>query len=90
VTIILAPLTAEGDSAVFTTTTSHAIALPSGTITSTDDVHLIPTQTPGVYKLVSHLAITGGASGELQLQGTVNLATLSAEGTIVGTVCGLT
>jgi hypothetical protein len=52
-------------------------------------VHLIPTQTPGVYKLVSHLAITGGASGELQLQGTVNFATLSAEGTIVGTVCGL-
>ena len=89
VTSILAPLTAEGDSGVFTTTTSHAISLPSGTITTTDNVHLIPTQTPGVYKLVSHLVITGGASGELQLQGTVNFGTLSAEGTFVGTVCGL-
>lgn len=89
VTSILAPLTAEGSSGVLTTTTSHAIALPSGTITTTDDAHLIPTRTPGVYKLVSHLVVTGGASGELQLQGTVNFGTLSAEGTIVGTVCGL-
>jgi hypothetical protein len=42
-----------------------------------------------VYKLVSHLVITGGATGELELQGTLNRGTLSAEGTIVGTVCGL-
>jgi hypothetical protein len=89
VTTILAPLTPEGDSGVLTTTTSHAIALPSGTITTTDDAHLIATQTPGVYKLVSHLVITGGATGELQLQGTLNLGTLSAQGTIVGTVCGV-
>lgn len=89
VTTILAPLTPEGDSGVLTTTTSHAIALPSGTITTTDDAHLIATQTPGLYKLVSHLVITGGATGELQLQGMLNLGTLSAEGTIVGTVCGL-
>lgn len=89
VTTILAPLTPEGDSGVLTTTTSHAIALPSGTITTTDHAHLIPTQTPGVYKLVSHLVITGGATGELQLQGALNLGTLSAEGTIVGAVCGL-
>jgi hypothetical protein len=33
--------------------------------------------------------ITGGASGELQLRGTLNLGTLSAQGTIVGIVCGL-
>jgi hypothetical protein len=78
VTTILAPLTPEGNSGVLTTTTSHAIALPSGTITTTDDAHLIPTQTPGVYKLVSHLVITGGATGELELQGTLNLGTLSA------------
>jgi hypothetical protein len=89
VTTILAPLTPQGDSSVLTTTTSHMIALPSATITTTDHAHLIPTQTPGVYKLVSHLVITGGATGELQLQGTLNLATLSADGTIVGTVCGL-
>lgn len=89
VTTILASLTPEGNSCVLTTTTSHAIALPSGTITTTDDAHLIATQTPGVYKLVSHLVITGGATGELELQGTLNLGTLSAEGTVVGTVCGL-
>ncbi len=89
VTTILAPLTPEGSSGVLTTTTSHAIGLPSGTITTTDDAHLIPTQTPGVYKLVSHLVISGGATGELELQGTLNLGTLSAQGTVVGTVCGL-
>jgi hypothetical protein len=89
VTTILAPLTPEGKSGVLTTTTSHAISLPSGTITTIDKVHLIPTQTPGVYKLVSHVVIVGGASGQLQVQGLVNLATLSAAGTIVGTVCGL-
>ena len=89
VTTILAPLTPQGNSGVLKTTTSHAIELPSGTITTTDNAHLIPTQTPGVYKLVSHLVITGGATGQLQLQGTLNLGTLSAHGTIVGTVCGL-
>jgi hypothetical protein len=89
VTSILAPLTPEGDSGVLTTTTSHTISLPSGTITTLDNVHLIPTGIPGVYKLVSHLAINGGATGQIQLQGTVNFATLSAEGTFTGTVCGL-
>ena len=88
-TSILAPLAPEGDSGVLTTTTSHTISLPSGTITTLDNVHLIPTDTPGVYKLVSHLAINGGATGEIQLQGTVNFGTLSAEGTFTGTVCGL-
>ncbi len=89
VTSVLAPLTPEGNSGVFTTTTSHTISLPSGTITTTDNVHLIPTDTPGVYKLVSHLMIGGGATGQIQLQGTVDFVTLSAEGTFVGTVCGL-
>ena len=89
VTTILAPLTPKGSSRILTTTTSHSIALPSGTITTTDDAHLVATQTPGVYKLISHLVITGGATGQLQLQGTLNLGTLSAAGTIVGTVCGV-
>jgi hypothetical protein len=90
VTSILAPLTTRGDSGVLTTTTSHAISLPSGTITTIDDVHLIPTDAPGIYKLVSHMVISGGATtGQIQLQGTVNFTTLSAEGSFVGTVCGL-
>ena len=86
---IVAPLTPQGDSGVLATTTTHAIALPTGTITTTDNVHLIPTQTPGVYRLVSHLVITSGATGQLQLQGTLNLGTLSAQGAFVGTICGL-
>jgi hypothetical protein len=89
VTSILAPLTAEGHSGVLTTTTSHAISLPIGTITTTDAAHLIPTGTPGVYKLVEHMVITGGATGQLELRGTVSFITLTAEGTFVGTVCGL-
>jgi len=90
VTTIIAPLSAEGDSGVLTTTTSHTISLPSRTITTIDNVHLIPTDNPGVYKLVSHLVVNGGATGQIQLHGTVNFGTLSAEGTFSGTVCGLT
>jgi hypothetical protein len=89
VTSIIAPLSPEGDSGVLTTTTSHTISLPSGTIATIDNVHLIATNTPGIYKLVSHLAVTGGATGQIQLQGTVNFVTLSADGTFAGTVCGL-
>jgi hypothetical protein len=89
VTSILAPLGPAGDSGVLTTTTSHAISLPSGTITTADSAQLIPTSVVGVYKLVAHLVIVGGATGQLQLQATIDFATLSAEGTIVGTVCGL-
>jgi hypothetical protein len=89
VTDIIAPLTPDRDSGVLTTRTRHTIALPTGTITTTDNVHLIPTQTSGVYKLVSHLVITSGATGEIQLQGTLNLGTLSAEVIFVGTICGL-
>ena len=88
VTTIIAPLTPEGDSGVLTTRTRHTIALPTGTITTEDSVHLIPTQTSGVYKLVSHLVVTSGATGQIQLQGTLNLGTLSAEGTFAGTICG--
>jgi hypothetical protein len=89
VTSILAPLTPEGMSGVLTTTTSHTIELPIGTITTTDSAHLIPTGTPGIYKLVTHMVITGGATGQLELQATANFVTLTADGTIVGTVCGL-
>src|SRR6185437_9255444 len=49
VTSVLAPLSPEGGSGVLMTTTSHTIALPLGTITTTDNAHLIPTSTPGVY-----------------------------------------
>ncbi|HET8527870.1 MAG TPA: hypothetical protein VFL60_03085 [Gaiellaceae bacterium] len=86
-TTILALLTPEGSSGVLATTTSHAFALPGGTITTIDDVHLIPTAEPGVYRLVSHLVVTGGASGQIELQGVANLAALTATGRFVGTIC---
>jgi hypothetical protein len=89
VTSIIAPLTPQGDSGVLTTRTSHTIALPTGTITTTDKVLLIPTQTSGLYTLISHLVITSGATGQLQLLGTLNLDTLSAQGTFAGVICGL-
>ena len=89
VTSIIAPLIPQGDSGVLTTRTSHTIALPTGTITTTDNVLLIPTQTSGLYTLISHLVITSGATGQLQLLGTLNLDTLTAQGTFVGVICGL-
>jgi hypothetical protein len=67
---------------VLATTTSHAISLPSGTITATDNAYLIPTGNPGVYKLVSRLVITRGATGQLMLQAIVNIGTLFADGTV--------
>ena len=73
VTTVLAPLTPEGNSGVLRTTTGHEITLPSGTITTIDKAHLIPTDRPGVYKLASRLVIL----------------TLTASDTIAGTVCGL-
>jgi hypothetical protein len=87
VTTALAPLTPEGNSGVLTTTTTHAIGLPTGTITTIDDAHLIPTKTAGVYKLHSHLVVTGGGSGQIELQGTVSFVTLTAEGRFTGAVC---
>jgi hypothetical protein len=88
VTTVLAPLTPQGNSGVLTTTTSHAIALPTGPITTTDQATLIPTRTAGVYTLFSHLVITGGATGEVLLAGTVDFNTLTAEGTFIGVICG--
>jgi hypothetical protein len=35
------------------------------------------------------LVVTGGATGQLELQATANFVNLTAEGTITGTVCGL-
>lgn len=89
VTDVTSAFTEAGNSGVLSTTTSHTISLPIGTITTTDKVRLIPTQEPGVYRLVSHLVITGGATGELHLQATLDLNTLTAEGTFVGTICGV-
>lgn len=92
VTSILAPLAQAGESGVFFTTTSHSFAVPGvGTITTTDDARLIATQDPGVFRLVSHMSVTGGASGELHLQGRVSFATFpfAADATVVGAICGV-
>lgn len=92
VTSVLAPLTQAGNSGVSFTTTSHALTLPGvGTITTTDDARLISTQEPGVFRLVSHVSVTGGASGELHLQGQVSFATFpfTADATLVGAICGV-
>jgi hypothetical protein len=88
VTGVLAPLVPAGSSGVLFTTTSHAFAIPGyGTVTTLDDARLIPTEEPGVYRLITHAVIVGGATGELRVQATVNLATLTASGTYVGTIC---
>jgi hypothetical protein len=87
VTNVLAPLTPVGSGGVLTTTTSHSIALPTGTITTIDDATLVPTATPGVYSLVNRLTITGGGSGHLVLLATVDLTALTATGVVVGAIC---
>ena len=39
------------------------------TLTTIDDAHLVPTRTTGVYRLVSHLVVTGGGTGQLGAPG---------------------
>jgi hypothetical protein len=88
VTNVLAPLVPAGDSGVLSTTTSHTLTIPGiGTVTTLDDARLIPTQLPGIYRLSTHAVLVSGATGELHVQATVNLATLTASGTYVGTIC---
>ena len=92
VTSVLTPLSAAGDSGVSFTTTSHAIALPGvGVITTADDARLIGTQDPGVFRLVSHVRVTSGATGQLHLQGQVSFATIpfTADATFTGAICGV-
>jgi hypothetical protein len=88
VTNVLAPLVPAGNSGVLATTTSHTLTIPGiGTVTTLDNARLVPTQEPGIYRLSTHAMLVGGATGELHVQATVNLATLTASGTYVGTIC---
>lgn len=90
VTSILAPLDPAGNSGVSFTTTSHAITIPGlGTIVTTDAARLVPTNQAGVFRLVTHMVVTDGASGQLHLQGTVNFASFpfTADATARGVLC---
>jgi hypothetical protein len=89
-TSILAPLAPTGTSGVLKTQTSHTIALPTGTIRTTDRVQLTRTRAAGVYELVGKLVVTSGATGRLRVRSTLNLRTLSDAGKVLGTVCGAT
>jgi hypothetical protein len=90
ITNVLAPLTPAGKSGVLSTQTSHTYSSPQlGTITTIDSARLIPTGEPGVYHLQTHLELMSGGTGVLNLQATVNLATLTASGSYVGSICGL-
>jgi hypothetical protein len=90
ITNVLAPLTPAGNSGVLFTQTSHTYSSPQlGTITTIDSARLIPTGEPGVYHLQTHLELMSGGTGVLNLQATVNLATLTASGSYVGSICGL-
>jgi pimeloyl-ACP methyl ester carboxylesterase len=87
VTSILAPPAETGEPGVSVTRTSHSFALPSlGEITTADDARLIATDEPGIFRLVSHLRVAGGASGELDLYGKVSFAgsPITADATIAG------
>ena len=76
-----------GASGVLFATTSHEIALPAGTITTSDVARLVPTKEIGVYRLITHATVVEGATGQLALNGTVNFVDGSAEAQISGVVC---
>jgi hypothetical protein len=86
-TVTSAPRPA-GASGVLFATTSHTIALPTGTITTSDSARLIPTGEPGLYRIVTHVTVVGGGSGQMVLNGTVDLVGGSTQFQIRGAVCG--
>jgi hypothetical protein len=85
-TVTSAPQPA-GASGVLFATTSHTIALPTGTITTSDVARLIPTGQPGLYRIVSQVTVLGGGSGQMVFNGTVDLVGGSTQFQIHGAVC---
>jgi len=77
-----------GASGVLFATTSHTIALPTGTVTTSDSARLIPTGQPGLYRIVSQVTVVGGGSGQMVFNGTVDLVGGSTQFQISGAVCG--
>ena len=86
-TVTSAPQPA-GASGVLFATTSHTIALPTGTVTTSDAARLIPTGQPGLYRIVSQVTVLGGGSGQMVFNGTVDLVGGSTQFQIHGAVCG--
>jgi hypothetical protein len=86
-TVTSAPQPAGGSGVLFATT-SYTIALPTGTVTTSDSARLIPTGQPGLYRIVSQVAVVGGGSGQMVFNGTVDLVGGSTQFQIHGVVCG--
>jgi hypothetical protein len=86
-TVTSAPQPAGGSGVLFATT-SHTIALPTGTVTTSDAARLIPTGQPGLYRIVSQVTVIGGGSGQMVFNGTVDLVGGSTQFQIHGAVCG--
>jgi hypothetical protein len=86
-TVTSAPQPAGGSGVLFATT-SHTIALPTGTVTTSDSARLIPTGQPGLYRIVTHVTVVGGGSGQMVFNGTVDLVGGSTQFQISGAVCG--
>jgi hypothetical protein len=85
--VISAPQPAGGSSVLFATT-SHTIALPTGTVTTSDSARLIPTGQPGLYRIVSKVTVVEGGSGQMVFNGTVDLVGGSTHFQVHGAVCG--
>jgi hypothetical protein len=85
-TVTSAPQPA-GASGVLFATTSHTIALPTGTVTTSDSARLIPTGQPGLYRIVSKVTVVGGGSGQMVFNGTVDLVGGSTQFQVHGAVC---
>ena len=77
-----------GASGVLFATTSHTIALPTGTVTTSDSARLIPTGEPGLYRIVAQGTVVAGGSGQMVLNGTVDLVGGSTQFQVHGAVCG--
>lgn len=86
--VIGAPALAGGSGVEFLPT-SHTVELPTGTVTTSDAARLIPTDSPGVYRLVTNATVTGGGSGHLHLQGLIDFAAPQPTATwsVRGVVC---
>jgi hypothetical protein len=85
-TVTSAPKPAGASGVLFATTT-HTIALPTGTVTTSDSARLIPTGQPGLYHIVSRVTVVGGGSGQMVFNGTVDLVGGRTAFQVYGAVC---
>jgi hypothetical protein len=85
-------LVQNGDGSGFLSS-NHVLTTSTGTITTSDNIVLLPVDDPELFRPIAHMFITGGtgayqgATGQLMVQGEYNHVTLAGSLTYQGQIC---